>query len=103
MTQTNIRAVALVGTLVFVPCQSLAQTADRQARFADQGASETLELCEEDIVRFCSNVNPGEGRILACLQAYADQVSEECREPLGKWQRPDPVLDYQTTGSSEVP
>jgi len=59
MTQSNIRAAVLVGALVFVPCMSLAQTADHEARSADQGASETLELCEEDIVRFCSNVNPG--------------------------------------------
>jgi len=96
MKQTDISTVVLICLLAFTPCASLAQTEDQQARSVELGVTETLEKCEEDILRFCSNVNPGEGRILACVQAYADQVSEECREPLGKWQRPDLVLDYQT-------
>jgi len=96
MTQSNISAVVFVCSLVSMPCMSSAQTEDQQTRSAEQGVNDALEECEEDILRFCSNVNPGEGRLLACLQAYADQVSEGCREPLGKWQRPDLELDYQT-------
>jgi len=96
MTQSNISVAVLICSLALVPCMALAQAEDQQARSAEIGATETLQNCNEDILRFCSNVHPGEGRILDCLHAYADQVSEKCREPLGKWQRPDLILDYQT-------
>ena len=89
-------AVVFLCTSLLLPCTTLAQTEDRQTKSLESAVEEGLQKCEADGARFCSNVNPGQGRALACLQAYVDQVSEECRESLAVWQRPDPVLDYQT-------
>jgi len=35
--------------------------------------------CVWDIERFCSETPPGGGRILACLQQNADDLSPECK------------------------
>ena len=37
-----------------------------------------LDACEADIVSFCDDVNPGEGRLLHCMAAYEDQISGQC-------------------------
>lgn len=79
-----------------VPGAALAQSSSQHARDAELAADEAIENCRQDIVRFCGDVNPGEGRILACLQAYNDQVLEQCRDWLERWHRPDPVQDYQS-------
>lgn len=34
--------------------------------------------CRKDLNKFCKNVNPGEGRLAACLQAHEDQLSDNC-------------------------
>ena len=44
-------------------------TANAQSIFAS---------CEDDISNFCSAVNPGHGRLGACLYAHEDQVSPSC-------------------------
>ena len=62
----------------------------------ESAAEEAAKTCETEIVQFCGTVNPGEGRILACLQAHNDQASEKCAELIGRWRRPDPVEDFQT-------
>jgi len=83
-------------SLLLIPAILLAQPEDQHASDIGSAVDATLAICEEDITRFCGTVNPGEGRILACLQAHNDQASEKCAEWVGKWRRPDPVEDYQT-------
>jgi hypothetical protein len=34
--------------------------------------------CKVEIEKYCSNVTPGEGRVLACLYAYGDKLSGRC-------------------------
>jgi hypothetical protein len=34
--------------------------------------------CADDIKKYCSNVTPGEGRLLYCMHAYEDQISPKC-------------------------
>jgi hypothetical protein len=42
-------------------------------------AVKTVEAaCRGDLARYCSTVNPGEGRILLCLEAHADKISDGC-------------------------
>ena len=37
-----------------------------------------LNSCDTELVDYCSNVTPGRGRIVACLYAHNDKLSEQC-------------------------
>ena len=44
-----------------------------------QGPLETFAKgCEKELKTYCSDVQPGEGRLLACLYAHNDQISGRC-------------------------
>lgn len=40
--------------------------------------------CVEDVQRLCREVQPGEGRVLQCLQRHAQDVSDQCYATLPK-------------------
>lgn len=42
------------------------------------GAQGLLESCKTDIVELCSKVTPGDGRVMSCLYAHEDSLSEAC-------------------------
>jgi hypothetical protein len=37
-----------------------------------------LKGCKKDLETYCKNVTVGEGRVLSCMYAYEDQLSEQC-------------------------
>jgi hypothetical protein len=37
-----------------------------------------LESCSTDIAKFCSEVTPGNGRVISCLYAHEDKLTESC-------------------------
>jgi hypothetical protein len=41
-----------------------------------------LKGCQTELETKCQDVTPGEGRILACLYAYQDQLSGQCEYAL---------------------
>jgi hypothetical protein len=46
---------------------------------ADESLVEGLKkACHTELTTFCKGVQPGEGRILACLYAFQDRVSGKC-------------------------
>jgi hypothetical protein len=46
---------------------------------AQQSLLETVANgCKQELEKYCSNVTPGEGRVLACLYAYGDKLSGRC-------------------------
>ncbi|RPH99653.1 MAG: hypothetical protein EHM68_01310 [Lysobacterales bacterium] len=48
-----------------------------------QGIVETVEQgCETEITTYCSQVSPGEGRLLACFYAHEDKLSGQCQYAL---------------------
>lgn len=54
---------------------------------AQAGAQDTLvdqlyEACETDVQSFCSQVTPGEGRMLHCMAAHEDKISGQCEYAL---------------------
>jgi Cysteine rich repeat len=52
-----------------------------QAVLADPSAMDQLRVaCAQDAQRLCAGVQPGGGRILACLKAHKDQLSPQCRQ-----------------------
>ena len=71
-------AAALLAAL----CLGLAGTA-----FAQQGseakAQALKQACAADYNAMCSGVQPGGGRIIACLKQNADKLSPTCRQALG--------------------
>jgi hypothetical protein len=40
--------------------------------------------CETDIQKLCADVQPGGGRVLACLKQHKDQVSDGCKQAVVK-------------------
>ncbi len=38
--------------------------------------------CGKEISTYCKNVTPGQGRVLACLYAYGDKLSNRCEYAL---------------------
>ena len=40
--------------------------------------------CEADVQKLCIGVQPGGGRILACLKQHKDQVSDGCKQAVVK-------------------
>lgn len=50
---------------------------------AQQNLIETVANgCKAEIEKYCSNVTPGDGRVLACLYAYGDKLSGRCEYAL---------------------
>jgi hypothetical protein len=48
--------------------------------YADQDAArDVAENCKVELDTYCKDVTPGGGRILACLQAYSDKLSDTCK------------------------
>ena len=46
---------------------------------AEESLVEGLKkACHQELTTFCKGVQPGEGRILACLYAFQDRVSGKC-------------------------
>jgi hypothetical protein len=49
------------------------------------GGGRTLHgACHEDVQRLCAGVQPGGGRILACMREHAADLSQTCREAIDK-------------------
>ncbi len=40
--------------------------------------------CKQDVQSFCSDVQPGGGRIIQCLKSHSDQLSDGCASALEK-------------------
>ncbi|AWM04960.2 cysteine rich repeat-containing protein [Bradyrhizobium amphicarpaeae] len=49
-------------------------------------ARTVMQACRTDYESLCSNVAPGGGRILACLQSHAGQLTSSCAQALPRAQ-----------------
>jgi hypothetical protein len=50
---------------------------------AGQGLIETVANgCKMELEKYCSQVTPGQGRVLACLYAHEDKLSGKCEYAL---------------------
>jgi len=48
----------------------------------DELTKTVTEGCKKEIETYCQKVTPGKGRILACLYAYEDKLSNRCEYAL---------------------
>jgi hypothetical protein len=44
----------------------------------EDAVTKALEACQPEIETYCSQVTPGEGRLLACFVAHEDKLSGAC-------------------------
>lgn len=51
---------------------------------AQNAIEDVLLGCEQDAKKYCSTVTPGEGRVLTCMQAHEDKISNECRYSINR-------------------
>ena len=65
--------VAMVGTFLLGAGGAWAQ---------DDVIDNVLEACKPEIEAYCSQVTPGEGRLLACFYAHGDKISGRCEYAL---------------------
>jgi hypothetical protein len=65
------------------PAQSPSQPPPAQAP-SQQAVADARAACATDIQNFCAGVQPGGGRILACLKQHKDQVSDGCKQAVIK-------------------
>jgi hypothetical protein len=63
-------------------CAVLLLSAPGAAAQMRPGAQAVLRACKPDIARFCSQVQPGGGRIKACMKENLPNLSEPCKEAL---------------------
>ncbi len=49
--------------------------------------SDIATYCKADIQRLCKGVSPGDGRLMACLQAHSKQMSVGCAQALQKMKK----------------
>ena len=40
---------------------------------------EAREECKEDAQKFCKDIKPGHGRVIACLKSHESELSEACK------------------------
>ena len=61
-------AILLLGINITIAQQNLVDTA--------------ANGCKTELEKYCNQVTPGQGRVLACLYAYGDKLSSKCEYAL---------------------
>lgn len=64
-----LSTIAVTGVLLIPAAAAQAQ---------EDIVEKTLKACKTDIETYCSQVTPGDGRLLACFVAHEDKISGQC-------------------------
>ena len=85
----NRTLITFIGALAFLAIPSLNSTVSAQDDLAQrlvaraEAAAKTIQdACSPDVTKFCSQVTPGEGRLVLCMMAHEDKVSDKCDHAL---------------------
>jgi hypothetical protein len=63
-------------------CEFALYDAASQLERAVNALNYSANECREDIKSYCSNVKPGEGRILDCLDKKKETLSDRCKQAM---------------------
>ena len=74
-----------------------AQAGDQQSLAAIQAA------CAEDAQKLCAAVQPGGGRIVACLKEHKDALSDQCKQAAGLAAKPGSGSAPSAASTSPAP
>lgn len=74
------RGIAVVALTISAPNASNAETdiAKAVTDKAEKVIAKVQASCAPDIKSFCSQVTPGEGRLMLCMMAHEDKISDKC-------------------------
>jgi Cysteine rich repeat len=79
------RSTLLLSLCVAVAAQSAAdEIVPAPAAPSPQAVNEARAACDADIQKLCPGVQPGGGRILACLKQHKEAVSDGCKQAVLK-------------------
>ncbi len=67
--------IAALGLSVF----AVVQSAPAQAQGKNPRAAAVAQACRSDLNQYCAGVQPGGGRIVACLKANESKLSAGCQ------------------------
>jgi hypothetical protein len=76
-----LATLGVLSLLAILPVSSVFAQTDIAKAIQEKLAAEAAKLensCADDIKKFCSDVTPGEGRILYCMHAHEDKISTKC-------------------------
>ena len=63
-------------------CEYALYDAAVQLQRAVEALSYAVNECRDDLTKFCSDIKPGEGRLLQCLDKNNSKVSKRCKQAL---------------------
>jgi hypothetical protein len=81
------KTMRLLARLGFLPLLAILSVGSASAQtdigkaIQEKLAAEAAKLensCADDIKKYCSDVTPGEGRMIYCMQAHEDKISPKC-------------------------
>jgi hypothetical protein len=80
-----VATLAALSLLAVFPVGSASAQTDITKAIQEKLAAEAVKLeasCAGDIKKYCSDVTPGEGRIIYCMEAHEDKISPKCNYDL---------------------
>ncbi len=63
-------------------CEYALYDASVQLERAVNALSYAANECRDDLKTYCANIQPGEGRLLDCLNKNSDKISNRCKQAL---------------------
>ena len=81
----NLRRPKLATAVAALLAFAATLPAHAQSQPTPQMRSEAMalmQICRGDYDRLCSQVTPGGGRVLACLQSHASELSATCAQAM---------------------
>jgi hypothetical protein len=81
ITMRLLAKFGIVPLLAILSAGSVSAQTDAGKAILEKLTAKVAKLesaCAKDIKKYCSNVTPGEGRMIYCMQAYEDKISPKC-------------------------
>lgn len=82
----RLSSISCLAIAACLPSLLQAQTIGQVPTQMRSEAMALMQVCRGDYDQLCSGVTPGGGRILACLQAHAGQLSSACAKAMPRAQ-----------------
>jgi Cysteine rich repeat len=80
-TMHLLASLGVLSLLTILPVGSASAQTNFAKAIQEKLAAEATKMensCADDIKKYCSDVTPGEGRLLYCMHAHEDKISTKC-------------------------